>query len=131
MIREGALSVEQSDAVLGSDKAFGKTVREFEKDAGSRPEAQDLTAHYKQAITRSLDKDKSLGEFACGYSLCIGSVRTASAEAYEAWSEQFGMDAAAPTYSFSGLSKKLGEHSYEGRFVFSTDPTARSMITNE
>lgn len=131
MLQDGALSVEQSDAILASDKVFEKTVRAFADDAGKRPEAQDLTAHYRQAIARSLGKDESLGEFACGYSLCIGSVRTRSAEAYEAWTEKFGLDAAAPTYSFSGLSKKLDQRNHEGRFVFSTDPAARSMITNQ
>lgn len=131
MMQDGALSVEQSDAILVSDKVFEKTVQAFAHDAGKRSEAQDLTAHYKQAIARSLGKNESLGEFACGYSLCIGSVRTRSAEEYEAWTEKFGLDAAAPTYSFSGLSKKLGQQNYEGRFVFSTDPAARSMITSQ
>lgn len=131
MMQDGALSVEQSDAILVSDKVFEKTVQAFADDAGKRPEAQDLTAHYKQAIARSLGKNESLGEFACGYSLCIGSVRTGSAEEYEAWTEKFGLDAAAPTYSFSGLSKKLDQRNYEGRFVFSTDPAARSMITSQ
>ncbi|WP_180880372.1 hypothetical protein [Stenotrophomonas maltophilia] len=131
LMQDGALSVEQSDAILTSDKVFEKTVRAFADDAGKRPEAQDLTAHYRQAIARSLGKDESLGEFACGYSLCIGSVRIGSAEEYEAWTEKFGLDTAAPTYSFSGLSKKLDQRNHEGRFVFSTDPAARSMIANQ
>lgn len=127
LMADGGVSAEKSEALLGSDKAFAQVVGQFERDASRRPEVQDLTGLYKDAATRLIGKDGTLVSFACGYSLCVGEIRSRTEEDFSAWSEAFGLDKASPVYSLTTAPMTWGRDQQGGRFVFSVDPAANAI----
>ncbi|MEG0182991.1 MAG: hypothetical protein RR704_05975 [Stenotrophomonas sp.] len=127
LLAEGGVSVEKSEALLGSDTAFAQAISQFERDAASRPEVQDQTRLYKAAATRLIGQDGALVSFACGYSLCVGEIRSRTDAGFSAWSEAIGMDKAAPVYSLTTAPMAWGRDQHGGRFVFSVDPAANGI----
>lgn len=127
LLNEGAVSAQKSEAVLGSDKAFAQVISQFERDAAGHPEVQDLTRLYRTAATRRIGNDGTLVSFACGYSLCVGEIRSRTDEDFSAWSEAIGMDKAAPVYSLTTAPMTWGRDQRGGRFVFSVDPAANGI----
>lgn len=127
LLNEGAVSAQKSEAVLGSDKAFAQVISQFERDAAGHPEVQDLTRLYRTAATRLIGNDGTLASFACGYSLCVGEIRSRTDEDFSAWSEAIGMDKAAPVYSLTTAPMTWGSDQRGGRFVFSVDPAANGI----
>lgn len=127
LMADGGVSAQKSEAVLVSDKAFAQAIDQFERDASSRPEVQDLTGLYKDAATRLIGRDGTLVAFACGYSLCVGEIRSRTEEDFSAWSEAFGMDKASPVYSLTTAPMTWGRDQHGGRFVFSVDPAANAI----
>lgn len=127
LLNEGAVSAQKSEAVLGSDKAFAQAISQFERDAAGHLEVQDLTRLYRAAATRLIGNDGTLVSFACGYSLCVGEIRSRTDEDFSAWSEAIGMDKAAPVYSLATAPMTWGRDQHGGRFVFSVDPAANGI----
>lgn len=127
LLNEGAVSAQRSQAVLGFDKAFAQAISQFERDAAGHPEVQDLTRLYRAAATRLIGNDGTLVSFACGYSLCVGEIRSRTDEDFSAWSEAIGMDKAAPVYSLATAPMTWGRDQHGGRFVFSVDPAANGI----
>jgi len=127
LLTEGALSAEKSDVILGSDNAFAQAISQFEQDAAGHPEVQDLTRLYRTAATRLIGSDGTLVSFACGYSLCVGEIRSRTDEDFSAWSEAIGMDKARPVYSLTTAPMTWGRDQHGGRFVFSVDPAANAI----
>jgi len=127
LLTEGALSAEKSDVILGSDNAFAQAINQFERDAVGHPEVQDLTRLYRTAASRLMRQDGTLVSFACGYSLCVGEIRSRTDEDFSAWSEAIGMDKAAPVYSLTTAPMTWGRDQRGGRFVFSVDPAANAI----
>ena len=127
LLNEGAVSAQKSEAVLGSDKAFAQAISQFERDAAGHLEVQDLTRLYRTAATRLIGNDGTLVSFACGYSLCVGEIRSRTDEDFSAWSEAIGMDKAAPVYSLTTAPMTRGRDQRGGRFVFSVDPAANGI----
>jgi len=127
LLNEGAVSAQRSEAVLGFDKAFAQAISQFERDAAGHPEVQDLTRLYRAAATRLIGNDGTLVSFACGYSLCVGEIRSRTDEDFSAWSEAIGMDKAAPVYSLATAPMTWGRDQHGGRFVFSVDPAANGI----
>lgn len=127
LLSEGAVSAQKSEAVLGSDKAFAQVISQFERDAAGHPEVQELTRLYRTAATRLIGNDGTLVSFACGYSLCVGEIRSRTDEDFSAWSEAIGMDKAAPVYSLATAPMTWGRDQRGGRFVFSVDPAANAI----
>lgn len=127
LLSEGAVSVQKSEALLGSDKAFAQAISQFERDAAGHPEVQDLTRLYRTAASRLMGQDGTLVSLACGYSLCVGEIRSRTDEDFSAWSEAIGMDKAAPVYSLTTAPMTWGRDQHGGRFVFSVDPAANGM----
>ena len=127
LLNEGAVSAQKSEAVLGSDKAFAQAISQFERDAAGHLEVQDLTRLYRAAATRLIGNDGTLVSFACGYSLCVGEIRSRTDEDFSAWSEAIGMDKAAPVYSLTTAPMTRGRDQRGGRFVFSVDPAANGI----
>ncbi|HDS1838094.1 hypothetical protein ACWWU7_16770 [Stenotrophomonas sp. SM006] len=127
LLNEGAVSAQKSEAVLGSDKAFAQVISQFERDAAGHPEVQELTRLYRTAATRLIGNDGTLVSFACGYSLCVGEIRSRTDEDFSAWSEAIGMDKAAPVYSLTTAPMTWGRDQRGGRFVFSVDPAANGI----
>ncbi|MCU1062313.1 hypothetical protein JAK37_05190 [Stenotrophomonas maltophilia] len=127
LLTEGALSTEKSDVVLGSDNAFAQAISQFERDAAGHPEVQDLTRLYRAAATRLIGSGGTLVSFACGYSLCVGEIRSRTDKDFSAWSEAIGMDKGAPVYSLATAPMTWGRDQHGGRFVFSVDPASNSI----
>lgn len=127
LLNEGAVSAQKSEAVLGSDKAFAQAISQFERDAAGHPEVQELTRLYRTAATRLIGNDGTLVSFACGYSLCVGEIRSRTDEDFSAWSEAIGMDKVAPVYSLATAPMTWGRDQRGGRFVFSVDPAANAI----
>lgn len=127
LLNEGAVSAQRSEAVLGFDKAFAQAISQFERDAAGHPEVQDLTRLYRTAATRLIGSGGTLVSFACGYSLCVGEIRSRTDEDFSAWSEAIGMDKAAPVYSLTTAPMTRGRDQHGGRFVFSVDPAANGI----
>jgi len=127
LLNEGAVSAQKSEAVLGSDKAFAQVISQFERDAAGHLEVQDLTRLYRAAATRLIGNDGTLVSFACGYSLCVGEIRSRTDEDFSAWSEAIGMDKVAPVYSLATAPMTWGRDQHGGRFVFSVDPAATGI----
>ena len=127
LLNEGAVSAQKSEAVLGSDKAFAQVISQFERDAAGHPEVQELTRLYRTAATRLIGNDGTLVSFACGYSLCVGEIRSRTDEDFSAWSEAIGTDKAAPVYSLTTAPMTWGRDQRGGRFVFSVDPAANAI----
>ncbi|MBH1384364.1 hypothetical protein I5T81_06240 [Stenotrophomonas maltophilia] len=127
LLNEGAVSAQRSEAVLGFDKAFAQAISQFERDAAGHPEVQDPTRLYRAAATRLIGNDGTLVSFACGYSLCVGEIRSRTDEDFSAWSEAIGMDKAAPVYSLATAPMTWGRDQHGGRFVFSVDPAANGI----
>ncbi|HEL3210493.1 TPA: hypothetical protein UMF58_003039 [Stenotrophomonas maltophilia] len=127
LLNEGAVSAQRSEAVLGFDKAFAQAISQFERDAAGHPEVQDLTRLYRAAATRLIGNDGTLVSFACGYSLCVGEIRSRTDEDFSAWSDAIGMDKAAPVYSLATAPMTWGRDQHGGRFVFSVDPAANGI----
>lgn len=127
LLNEGAVSAQKSEAVLGSDKAFAQAISQFERDAAGHLEVQDLTRLYRAAATRLIGNDGTLVSFACGYSLCVGEIRSRTDEDFSAWSEAICMDKVAPVYSLATAPMTWGRDQHGGRFVFSVDPAANGI----
>jgi hypothetical protein len=129
LLSEGAMSVERFQAVVGSNKAFAQAVGQFEQDVARNPEAQDLTALYRSAVTAALDGNTDLVSFACGYSLCLGEIRSRTDDGFSAWARSFGDGNTPPVYAFATAEYTLGRNLHSGRFVFSADPAANGITT--
>ncbi|WP_256993964.1 hypothetical protein [Stenotrophomonas indicatrix] len=129
LLSEGAMSVERFHAVVGSNRAFAQAVSQFEQDAARQPEAQDLTGLYRSAVTAALDGNTDVVSFACGYSLCLGEIRSRTEDGFSAWARSFGKGNTPPVYAFATAEYTLGRNLHSGRFVFSTDPAANGITT--
>lgn len=69
----------------------------------------------------------TMGEFACGATLCVGSIdSTGSDDTWIAWMKKFDDDPSAPTYVFMDT---LVDHDgvSQHRIVFSTDPESNAI----
>ncbi|WP_229979464.1 hypothetical protein [Stenotrophomonas lactitubi] len=129
LLSEGAMSVERFRAVVGSNRAFAQAVSQFEQDVARNPEAQDLTVLYRSAVTAALDGNTDLVSFACGYSLCLGEIRSRTDDGFSVWARSFGDGNTPPVYAFATAEYTLGRNLHSGRFVFSTDPAANGITT--
>ncbi|HDS0948816.1 TPA: hypothetical protein QDZ34_003684 [Stenotrophomonas maltophilia] len=130
LMNDGAMSDESAGQVIASSEAYAQALQQFEHDAARNPDAQDLTALYRAAATRTLGPDMVLDSFACGYSLCMGEIHSRNDDGFGNWIKAFGEDSAAPQYAFmSGEFVQAKGGQSIGRFVFSTDPAANGINT--
>ena len=127
LLSGNAVSSSKVDEVFGSSKAFEQALQQFEQDAARHPEAQDLTALYREAATRALGADAVLASLSCGYSVCMGEIRSRSSNGFSDWVDAFGQDSGPPQYALVTAEYPLGKGQSAGRFVFSTDPAANGI----
>lgn len=127
LLNGGELSGDQAEAVLLSSRSFKAALQQFEADASLSPDAQDLIRLYQAAATRALGEDVALASLSCGYTLCMGEVRSRSQGGFRDWVGLFGKDRGAPHYALMTAEYPLGNGQSSGRFVFSIDPTANGI----
>lgn len=127
LLNGGELSGDQAEATLLSSRSFKAALQQFEADASLSPDAQDLTRLYHAAATRALGADVALASLSCGYTLCMGEVRSRSQGGFRDWVGVFGKDRGAPRYALMTAEYPLGNGQSSGRFVFSINPTANGI----
>lgn len=129
MILDTGISSDAARELLGSSMSLEKAADRMDRDAASRPEAQDLTAHYRASLLRAIGENGTLERLSCGLSICIGSIRAGTVADHEAWGERFSSDPSSRTYSFTQAFENLGA-SHQTRFIFSTDSALNAITGN-
>ncbi|WP_295517263.1 hypothetical protein [uncultured Stenotrophomonas sp.] len=127
LLSGNALSMAEAETVLRSRAGFEAALQQFEQDAARHPDAQDLSTLYRAAATRALGGDVALASLSCGYSLCMGEIRSRSDTGFRDWVRAFGKDGDAPHYALITAEYALGKGQSVGRFVFSIDPAANGI----
>ena len=127
---EGATNLDAVQVALHQED-FSKVIESFGSDTGMDPSAQDLTQIYRALIEEQVKYSGSrlaVTGFACGLSLCAGSMRYGShSNAFEEWIQVFFEDKRTPSYNFVDSFVGLSPEENEGRFFFSIDPTLREV----
>ena len=127
LLSGNALSMAEAETVLRSRAGFETALQQFEQDAARHQDAQDLSTLYRAAATRALGGDVALASLSCGYSLCMGEIRSRSDTGFRDWVRAFGKDGDAPHYALITAEYALGKEQSVGRFVFSIDPAANGI----
>lgn len=120
------ISTSMAMQILSSGDKLAKAIERMTADASGSMEAQDLSRHYRSALARAVGDKGDIASFACGLSICAGSVRTRTPEEGDAWRYRFLDDSAARTYGNVSDVEDLGGV-YETRFMFSTDPAVPAL----
>lgn len=126
LVFNGGLSSREAGVLLNSHRSLSDAMNRLSQEAASRPEAQDLTGHYRSSLVRAIGNSAVLERVSCGLSVCVGVVHARSEADHAAWNGRFGADPAAPTYSFMEAVEAV-DGGYETRFIFSTDPALNSI----
>ena len=115
------LSVAKVAKVIRTEE-FARFVQRLSSESGADPLAQDLTAAERERWTARLGNRAALSAFACGLTVCAGSIALGADTAlYDAIAEEF---LANGTQGGSLLDYRvdLGNGDFEQRFVMSVDP---------
>lgn len=126
-VDQDGISTSMAFQMLSSSENLAKAIERMTADASGSMEAQDLSRHYRSAIARAVGDNGDIESFACGLSLCAGSVRTRTSDEGDAWRYRFLDDSSARTYGNVSDVEDLGGV-YETRFMFSTDPAVPALI---
>ncbi|WP_421567985.1 hypothetical protein [Stenotrophomonas sp. PD6] len=126
-IKHGGLDSDSANEVLGSSDAFSRALNEMSAAAMTSTEAQDLADLYRRALAEVIGTDGAVVTFACGLSMCMGSVHTHPAVDSDSWTYRF-LDAPS-TRIFGHLRavERIGNLT-ESRFIFSTDPDIPGIV---
>lgn len=128
ILNEG-ISSQAAEDLLHSSRTASDAIDRMTRDAASSPDAQDLTKHYRSALTRAIGPSGVLDGFSCGLSICIGIARSRGSSDHEGWEHRLASDPSSPTYSYAEASEGI-DGGYETRFIFSTDPALNSISGN-
>lgn len=104
-------------------------VQQLRADALADQDATELTRLYEPYISNSLGSDRGmqLKDFACGVTLCAGTITSRDQPAYASWREMLINSDSSPLYSFID-SEVEGNLNYEYRLAFSADETAPALL---
>ncbi|HEX6834734.1 MAG TPA: hypothetical protein VF132_14440 [Rudaea sp.] len=132
LVVDGQLSQDSAQSLLRSTR-FDDFVRSMRDQMIANAAAMDVGNLYISAVRDHL-RDISgvtMGEFACGVTLCVGSIETSDAgnadDAWSAWSNKFASDPNAPTYTFLDAPVVHQNGLTQHRIVFSTDPESNAI----
>lgn len=128
LVADRGVSAQVATEVLSSTERFSKAIQTMERDALTSSEAQDLAVHYRSAVLRAVGSDGAVESFACGLSVCAGSVRSRLDVDQDAWISRLNDDTSALTFSYVDTVERIGGFN-ESRFVFSTDPALNAIVT--
>lgn len=109
---------------------FPKFVDALKSQSGSSPLASDINQMYGDAISEQVGKlgnELQLRDFACGETVCAGTIDSMSREAWDAWIRDNASDPRTKAYVFTEHQIDNGNGSTEHRFIFSTDPDSRTI----
>ncbi|GAB3368936.1 hypothetical protein GCM10027431_15230 [Lysobacter rhizosphaerae] len=129
LMESDSLSAAKVTQIIKTDK-FDKFVDRLKSDAAADPLAQDLTLAERKRWEGKLGDKASLGEFACGLSVCAGTIGLGGNTAfYDGIVDDF-LQNGPQGGSLLDYRVDLGNGSYEQRFVMSLDPTVRGVTFN-
>lgn len=128
LVADRGVSAQVATELLSSTESLAKVIQKMERDASTSPEAQDLAKHYRSAVSRAVGTDGAVESFACGLSVCAGSVRSRLDVDQDAWISRLNDDGSALMYSYVDTAERVGMVN-ESRFVFSTDPALNAIVT--
>lgn len=126
LLRNGALSVEQVGRVIQT-RDFAKLVERFALESATDPLAQDMTSLQSSTLERQLDGVGHLNGFACGLSLCAGSINIGrNIDGYQQFVDGSNKQP-SNTYSYMDYLAETGDGMFEVRFIMSVDPAANGI----
>lgn len=109
---------------------FSKFVDALRSQSGSSPLATDINQMYGDAISEQVGKlgnEIQLRDFACGETICAGTIDSSSQNAWGAWLKDNASDPRTKAYVFTEHQIDNGNGSVEHRFIFSTDPGSKKI----
>ena len=131
MLQGSALSFDQAMLALQGD-AFDHYLSLIAQQSMRVPEAAELTDAYSRTLQAAL-KDTpglSMQNFACGLSLCAGTISTASgtdAAQVEQWRQSLSLAGNTPAYSMIDVTVDGKDGRVEHRFIFSSDASINGI----
>jgi hypothetical protein len=129
LIANSQLNQDAVKAALNSPQ-FNDFVRKMRDEMSANAAARDVGELYIGAIKDSLLQTPGfrINEFACGITVCAGSIEAPSDDtSWNTWTKKFDDNANAPTYVFAELPIDRGDGVIEHRIVFSTDPYSNAI----
>lgn len=129
LVANGQLNQNAVQVAMRSPQ-FDDFVRKMRDEMASDARSRDVGELYIDAIRNNLLQTPELrmNEFACGITICAGSIEASSeSPSWSQWTKNFDDDASAPTYVFAELPFDRGDGIIEHRFVFSTDPESNAL----
>ena len=129
LVANGQLNQTAVQSAMRSPQ-FDDFVRKMRDEMAADAAARDVGELYIGAIRNNLLQNPELrmNEFACGTTICAGSIEASSdSPSWSQWTKNFDDDASAPTYVFAELPFDRGSGVIEHRFVFSTDPDSNAL----
>ena len=126
VIEGDGLSVSRVTQVI-SNQGFGKFVAKLAAEAASDPLAQDLAAAERKRWETQLAGQAVLGEFACGLSVCAGSIELgANTAVYDRIADDYLRNGTTGG-SLLDYRVERGDGTFQQRFVMSVDPTVDGL----
>lgn len=113
--------------VLASSTDFSRALQDMGNEAIRNADAQDLADHYRKALSEAVGADGAIAGFACGLSLCMGSVQTRLHVDSEGWTGRFLDSPSIRVFGHMSALERKGDIN-ESRFVFSTDPYLPGIV---
>lgn len=124
-LRDNAISVEAVGGVIKS-KDFHKIVQQLSLESAKDPLAQDVSDLQKQTLTERLTDIGHLDTFACGLTVCAGSIDIGNdVDGYQSFVTNSNSNP-SNTYSYMDYLADAGNGNFEARFVMSVDPGVNS-----
>lgn len=107
---------------------WSETVQQMKGDAVADQDAIELTRTYESYIKATLGQfdGLKLKEFACGITLCAGTIISSDKSAYTQWQKNMLSIRQPPVFSFVDMEIRA-QSSIEQRFAFSSDATAPGL----
>lgn len=127
---DGQLSLAAAQKSMTGDR-YDKHLQMLETQMATEPDAMDLAKTYQTAIAEQLRKagaDIAAQRFACGTSMCMGSIRSQSEAWQERWWQDFIENGDTPHSISLRHAVDLGGGLYEFRFMFVSDPGVNSVV---
>lgn len=130
LISGNSLDLQKIQSLFFSKK-FDAQVDFFISQSAADSNASELSFLYRKMLEDQLKNNNikaQIRNFACGVSICVGSLEGAKDSEYSRWSNIFFSDPTIPSYGFTNSTIPLGPNEFEHRFAFSTDPVANSIM---
>jgi hypothetical protein len=126
VIQSGGVSADRVGSIIRSDR-FDGFVSRLAEESNKDPLAQEVAALEKKDIEDFFGDRAYLRNFACGTSVCAGTVAMGrDATIYRQFSDHF-MEAGPPNASLLDFPVKLDNGEFEQRFVMSVDPDLKGV----